>query len=73
MVNTLEQAMTGEQFPSDRTEREALLRRLAHEAESRAGAVAVAEQEDGEDWPVLSCLFGGLAAALLMNTFVSLF
>jgi hypothetical protein len=62
--------MTGEQFQSDQADRDALLRRLASEAESRA--VAVAQEEDGEDWPVLTCLFGGLAAALLMNTFISL-
>ena len=34
--------------------------------------IQVAEQEVGEDWPLLSALLGGLALALIANTFIGL-
>lgn len=32
----------------------------------------VARQDEVEDWPLLSALLGGLALALLFNTFIGL-
>ncbi len=34
--------------------------------------IRVAQHEGGEDWPLLSALLGGLALALLVNTFIGL-
>ena len=34
--------------------------------------VRVAQYEADEDWPLLSALLGGLALALLVNTFIGL-
>lgn len=62
--------MTPDRDSSEQITRERRLREMANEAERRRGAVA--SQEEGEDWPLLSALFGGLAVALLVNTFVSL-
>jgi hypothetical protein len=41
---------------------------------SRVGKerIRVAQPDTSEDWPLLSALLGGLALALLVNTFIGL-
>lgn len=39
---------------------------------SEGERIRVAQHEAGEDWPLLSALLGGLALALLVNTFIGL-
>ncbi len=52
----------------ERAAREAL---LAHAQDETRRSRAL-QQDDGEDWPLLTFLLGGLALALLFNTFVGL-
>jgi hypothetical protein len=51
--------------------------RAAREAWSSHGQdeaqrISVLQQDDDEDWPLLTFLLGGLALALLFNTFIGL-
>lgn len=41
-------------------------------AEDEAQRINVIQQDDAEDWPLLSFLLGGLALALIANTFFGL-
>lgn len=41
-----------------------------HDGPSERKRVQVAQYEADEDWPLLGALFGGLALALLVNTFI---
>jgi predicted lipid-binding transport protein (Tim44 family) len=50
--------------------REHLLRTALRESEqARADA---AQPDEGEDWPLLTALIGGLAVTLMVNTFIGL-
>jgi len=40
--------------------------------DAERGRSQVADQDDGEDWPLLTALLGGLALAVLANTWISL-
>lgn len=37
-----------------------------------AQPITIKQQDDDEDWPLLTFLFGGLALALVANTFIGL-
>lgn len=55
----------------------AMRERVAREAWSNhaqddAQRANVIQQDDGEDWPLLTFLLGGLALALIANTFFGL-
>ncbi len=41
-------------------------------AQDELQRIKVLQQDDGEDWPLLTFLLGGLALALLFNTFIGL-
>ena len=47
-------------------------RRRSEIERAKRPRVSVAPQETSEDWPLLSALLGGLALALLFNTFIGL-
>lgn len=40
--------------------------------QDEAQRINVIQQDDDEDWPLLTFLLGGLALALIVNTFVGL-
>lgn len=44
----------------------------SNHAQDEAQRIRVLQQDDGEDWPLLTFLLGGLALALIVNTFVGL-
>jgi hypothetical protein len=57
----------------ERTMRERAAREAwSAQAQDEARRSRVLQQDDGEDWPLLTFLLGGLALALLFNTFVGL-
>ncbi len=62
--------MNREQELRERSIREAWLRNSPTESEIEQ--IGVADSDDGEDWPLLTLLFGGLALALAVNTFIGL-
>lgn len=52
---------------------EGLRQRMQDEAmRAERSRSKVADQDQGEDWTLLSALLGGLAVALLFNTFLGL-
>ena len=62
--------MTQDRDDSQQALREQLLRQLAREGDQPR--TQAAQPDDGEDWPLLTALLGGLALALMVNTFIGL-